>query len=152
MFYKYFMILKKYGGEARVLIGKPPPPSPTAHSRLNPEELMDTEYYIVWGKHSIVGTKHSLLQQVCCRATLASSPGHSQILSCSCGENQLWDKIWECPGNKARAASLLALCSVWGGHEIHFIIVYLFELSSCISIVCPHFITIVTLDYPTSCQ
>ena len=36
---------------------------------------------------------------------VASSPGHSQILSHSSGENQvslqLQDKIWEWPGNEA---------------------------------------------------
>ena len=37
---------------------------------------------------------------------LASSPGHSQILSCGCPPSflpQLWDKIWGCPWNEARS-------------------------------------------------
>ena len=42
------------------------------------------------------------------RQVLASFPGHSQILSRSCGENstELRDKIWEWPGNEARQVQL----------------------------------------------
>ena len=39
--------------------------------------------------------------------SLASFPGHSQILSCSCADfcPQLQDKIWEGPGNEASTSS-----------------------------------------------
>ena len=57
---------------------------------------------------------HVLYTLVQCTALLALFPDHSQVLFCSCGENlispQLWDKIWEWPGNETTTLE-------WPGNE-----------------------------------
>ena len=55
--------------------------------------------------------QESLLIEVNVHMYCALSPGHSQILSHSCGEidfsPQLRDKIWQWPGNKATVLHVL---------------------------------------------
>ena len=46
---------------------------------------------------------------------IASSPGHSQILSHSCISPQLRDKIWEWPGDKGRFVQAVITSSFFQG-------------------------------------